>query len=72
MKECFGMHFGFFFEDHIGEEEVRAKCYSCEDFDKCYKVALIQTLKSLKFEIRQGVRNLRNSLGGSHSEFPFG
>ena len=72
MKECFGMRFGFFFEEHINEEEVRKKCYSCEDFDKCYKMAMIQCLKGLKLEIRQGVRNLRNSLGGSHSEFPLG
>jgi hypothetical protein len=35
-------------------------------------MAMIQCLKSLKLEIRQGVRNLRNSMGGSHSEFPFG
>jgi len=33
---------------------------------------LIQSLKGLRMEIRQGVLNLRNSLGGSHSEFPFG
>jgi len=72
MKECFGIHFGFFFEDHIGDAQAIRKCYECEDFEKCYKVALIQSLKSLKMEIRQGVRNLRNSMGGSHSEFPFG
>jgi len=72
MKECFGTRFGFFFEDRIDQDEVREKCYNCEDFEKCYKVALIQNLKSLKLEIRQGVRNLRNSIGGSHSEFPFG
>jgi hypothetical protein len=72
MKECFGLNFGYFFEDRPGDEELRKKCYECEDYDKCYKLTMIQCLKSLKLEIRQGVRNLRNSMGGSHSEFPFG
>ncbi|HPB32731.1 MAG TPA: hypothetical protein PLB62_14870 [Candidatus Sumerlaeota bacterium] len=72
MKECFGISFGFFFEDHPAQDEVREKCYSCEDFEKCFKVSLIQNMKALKLEIRSGVRNLRNSMGGSHSEFPFG
>ena len=72
MKEYFGVNFGFFFEDNIADEAERRKCYECEDFEKCFKVSLIQCLKSLKLEIRRGVRNLRNSLGGSHSEFPFG
>lgn len=72
MKECFGTRFGFFFEDYITDDQAVKKCYECEDFDKCFKIALIQNLKSLKLEIRSGVRNLRNSMGGSHSEFPFG
>ena len=72
MKSCFGTHFGFFFEDHIVDEQAMKKCYECEDFEKCFKMSLIQSLKGLKMEIRQGVRNLRNSMGGSHSEFPFG
>ena len=72
MKECFGTQFGFFFEDRIDDNQVREKCYECEDFDKCFKLALIKSLKGLRLEIRHGVRNLRNSMGGSHSEFPFG
>lgn len=72
MKECFGRNFGFFFEDRTTDPEKIKQCYECEDFDRCYKIAQIQNIRSLKLEIRQGVRNLRNSLGGSHSEFPFG
>ena len=72
MKECFGVNFGFFFEDQVSDPTQLQKCYECEDFEKCFKVALIQNIRSLKYEIRRGVRNLRNSLGGSHSEFPFG
>jgi hypothetical protein len=71
MKDCFGMNFGFFFGDKT-DYEKRKICYGCKDFDMCFKIALVQNINSLKLEIRQGVRNLRNSLGGSHSEFPFG
>ena len=45
---------------------------NCEDFDKCFKVALVRNLQALKLEIRKSVRGIRNSIGGSHSEFPFG
>jgi hypothetical protein len=33
---------------------------------------LVRTINGLRLEMRAGVRGLRNSLGGSHSEFPFG
>ena len=72
MKDCFGIHFGFMFEDKVTQKEDRSKCYNCDDFDKCFKIALIRSLEGIKVEIRNGVRGLRNSLGGSHKEFPFG
>ncbi len=72
MKECFGVRFGHFFEDKVSDYEERSQCYQCEDFEKCYKFSLIKALYGLRMEMRNGVRGIRNSLGGSHSEFPFG
>ena len=72
MKECFGLHFGFIGGDTVIPEDEREKCYKCEDFDRCYKVAMVRSLNNLKIEIRTGVRKLRNSMGGSHKEYPFG
>jgi hypothetical protein len=72
MRECFGVHFGYFMEDKVSSYDERKQCYECEDFDKCYKISLIRSLQALKVEIRTGVRGLRNSLGGSHSDFPLG
>lgn len=72
MKECFGVNFGFLWEDRVQSADEHKKCYECEDFEKCFKVALIRSLQAIKLEIRHGVRGIRNSLGGSHSEFPFG
>lgn len=70
MKDCFGIHFGFFEGGMAGKPEDRQKCYDCPDFDKCYKIALIQSLTALKLEIRTGVMGLKSSLGGSHTDFP--
>jgi hypothetical protein len=72
MRECFGIQFGYFMEDKVSTFEERKRCYNCEDFDKCFKISLIKALYSLKVEMRTGVRGIRNSLGGSHSDFPLG
>jgi len=71
MKECFGISFGFFEQGMSGKYEERKKCYDCPDYDKCFEMSLIQAIYSVKLEIRAGVRGVRNSLGGSHSEIPF-
>jgi len=72
MKDCFGVHLGWFGEDNCSDVAAREKCHACEDYDACYKMMSIRMLNALRLELRAGVRNLRNSLGGSHSEFPFG
>ncbi len=72
MKDCFGVHLGWFGEDNFSDVESRRKCYECEDFDACSKMMVVRMINGLRIEMRTGVRNLRNSLGGSHSEFPFG
>jgi len=72
MKDCFGVHLGWFGEDNFSDEVSRLKCFECEDYDACYKMMLIRMLNGLRLEMRSGVRGLRNSLGGSHSEIPFG
>jgi hypothetical protein len=59
-------------EDKVSGDDERRRCYDCEDFEKCYKMSLIKAIYALKVEIRSGVRGLRNSLGGSHSDFPLG
>ncbi len=70
MKECFGLQMGLGPEGLVADLDERKKCYDCEDFDRCFKYALIRSLHSLKFEMRNGVAGIRKSLGGSHSEFP--
>jgi len=72
MKECFGVHLGWFGEDGFSDVAARQRCYQCEDYDACWKMMVIRMINSLRLEVRSGVRGLRNSLGGSHSEFPFG
>ena len=72
MKECFGLSFGFLWEDRVQSEDEREKCYRCDDFERCFKIALVRSLKALRLEMHKGVRGIRNSLGGSHSEHPFG
>lgn len=71
MKDCFGITFGFFERGMAGSIEDRQKCYDCPDFDKCFKLSLIQTLTSIKLEIRSGAAGIKNSIGGSHADFPF-
>ena len=73
MKECFGIQFGgLVSEELVHDESKRAECLLCQDFDACYKISVVKNLLQNRGEIRKGVRNLRNSLGGSHREFPFG
>jgi hypothetical protein len=72
MKDCFGVHLGWFGEDNFSDVSARRKCYECEDFEACSRMMLVRTINGLRLEMRAGVRGLRNSLGGSHSEFPFG
>lgn len=72
MKECFGQSFGWFDDMGMSSYEDRDKCFHCELYDRCYQMSLVRQLHVLKFEIRNGVRGIRNSLGGSHSDYPFG
>ena len=72
MKECFGVHFGWFGEDNFSDVAARGRCYKCEDYDECWRMMVVRMINGVRLEIRSGVRGLRNSLGGSHSEFPFG
>jgi len=72
MKDCFGVHMGWFGEDNFSDTSARRTCYDCEDFDSCWKMMMVRSINGLRVEMRSGVRGIRNSLGGSHSEFPFG
>jgi len=72
MKDCFGVSFGWFMEDMVGDEKQRQKCYHCPDFDKCQKMSLIRALTQLRFELRRSAANLGRAIGGSHSAYPFG
>ncbi|MFP4381473.1 MAG: hypothetical protein ACLFUS_13310 [Candidatus Sumerlaeia bacterium] len=71
MKDCFGVSLGWFMEDMIGDEKQRRLCYECEDFDQCYKMAMIRSLTQLRFEIRRSSKSLGYAIGGSHSTQPF-
>lgn len=71
MKECFGLHMGWFMEDLAGDYEDREKCYLCEDFDQCYKLCMIRCLTQMRFEIRRTGRSLGLAMGGAHSTQPF-
>ncbi|MCX7765085.1 MAG: hypothetical protein N2246_00025 [Candidatus Sumerlaeia bacterium] len=70
MKECFGLQMGFGPEGTAPHPQDIEKCYHCEDFDACFKYCLIRTLNSLRFEIRFSAQNIRQAIGGSHSEIP--
>ncbi|NUP88493.1 MAG: hypothetical protein HUU25_01585 [Candidatus Sumerlaeia bacterium] len=72
MKQCFGVGLGAFFEEGVERLNTREECHGCEDFDRCFRAMLIKQLIGIRTEIKQGVRGIRNSLGGSHREFPFG
>jgi len=72
MKACFGVSFGWFMEDMVGDEKQREKCYRCPDFDRCQKMALVRALTQLRFEIRRSAAGLGRAIGGSHSAYPFG
>jgi hypothetical protein len=72
MKECFGIGFGGHFEEGVEKINSREDCYACEDFDRCCKAMMIKQLIGIRQEIKSGVRGIRNSLGGSHREYPFG
>ncbi|MBN1515562.1 hypothetical protein JXA32_03225 [Candidatus Sumerlaeota bacterium] len=72
MPECFGISFGWFDDFGTSEHEDREKCFHCPQFEPCWKMSMVRSLHNLRYEMRRGVRGLRNSLGGSHSENPFG
>lgn len=72
MKDCFGVCFGWFMEDMIGDEKQRQQCYDCYDYDKCQKMALIRSITQLRFEIRRSATYVGRAIGGSHSSYPFG
>jgi hypothetical protein len=72
MKDCFGVCFGWFMEDLIGDEQQRRQCYACPDFEPCYQMTLIKSLTQLRFEIRRASQYVGRSIGGSHSAYPFG
>ena len=70
MPECFGLNFGWFDNIGVPEYEKRELCFHCPHYERCYQMAAIGEMRHLRAEIRTGVRGLRNSLGGSHSEYP--
>ncbi len=72
MKECFGIGLGAHFEESVEKTHTRRECHACEDFERCYQATLIRELIALRREIRTAARGVRNSLGGSHRDFPFG
>jgi len=73
MKDCFGICFGGLVSEELAfDEQKRAECHLCQDFEDCYKITAIRSEQQNRSEIRRGVRGVRNSLGGSHREFPFG
>jgi hypothetical protein len=72
MKPCFGVSFGWFMEDLIGNPEDRLKCYECPDYDRCQQMALIQSLIQIRYEIRRAAQTVGRAFGGSHSTRPFG
>ena len=72
MLECFGLNMGWFDEFGISEPEQREQCLNCHLFEPCYKMSMIRQLNNLRFEMRKSTRALRNSMGGVHSEHPFG
>ncbi len=72
MKDCFGVCFGWFMEDLIGDELQRRQCYACVDFEPCYKMTMVKSLTQLRFEIRRASQYVGRSIGGSHSAYPFG
>jgi len=73
MKECFGMQFGgLVSEELVHDEAKRQECLFCQDFEACFKVTYIRNLQQNRGEVKRGVRGIRNSLGGSHRENPFG
>ena len=67
MKDCFGVNFGWFMEDMIGDEIQRETCYHCADYDACYKMAMVRSLTQLRFEIRKSAHTVGRAIGGSHS-----
>ena len=72
MKECFGISFGWFMEDMIGDYGERLRCYECPDYDMCYKLTMVKNAVQLRFEIRRAAATVNRGFGGSHSAYPFG
>jgi hypothetical protein len=71
MKDCFGVSFGWFMEDMIGDEPQRRVCYECPDFDACSKMAMVRALVQLRFEMRKSAGTIGRAIGGSHAAYPF-
>ena len=72
MKDCFGISMGWFMEDLVGDLKDLEKCYTCVDFDQCYKLSMIRVLTSLRYEVRKAARTVGLAVGGSHSAYPYG
>ena len=72
MKPCFGVSFGWFMEDMIGDPEQIRQCYDCADFDRCQKMMLIRSLTQLRFEVRRSAHYLGRAMNGSSSTHPLG
>ncbi len=72
MKECFGVSFGWFMEDMIGDYDDRLKCYECPDFDACWKMSAVRCMTQLRYEVGRAAQTVGRAYGGSHSTRPFG
>ncbi len=72
MKDCFGVSFGWFMEDLIGDCDQLRKCYECPDYEKCQQMSMIRALTQLRHEVRRASLTIGRAYGGSHSNYPFG
>ncbi|MBN1867805.1 hypothetical protein JW916_10980 [Candidatus Sumerlaeota bacterium] len=72
MKDCFGVNFGWFMEDMIGDPDQVRHCYDCMDFDRCQRMAQVRALSLLRFEIRRSAAYLGRAVNGASSMNPLG
>jgi|GEM_PF-550738 len=71
VADCFGVGLASLNKDQLSTKD-RMRCYHCSEFERCFQVMLIKSINDLRFEIKESSNRLKNALGGSHSNFPFG
>jgi hypothetical protein len=70
MKDCFGVCFGWFMQDLIGDTKQLEQCYNCPDYDKCFQMAMVRSLTQLRYELRRGAMAVSRNLGGTSNTYP--